>query len=155
MVQNRKKNTAKIAIVSFTFPQARQHTMVQNRKKRSINSHLINHFPISLGVSEHRELCGASQRVSGAREQVNGQVSGPVFTSGFLIVLDHSAAAKVRFWLPGITSLSSARQSRIEEKSKESNGREKRAERKGLCRRAHGETKFGEIPLQRSRRMSI
>ena len=76
------------------------------------------HFSTSSGVSEHSKQWRASKWVSGARKRVNGRLSDPICTSGFLIVQDHSAAAKVRFWLPRITSLSSARQSRIEEKSK-------------------------------------
>ena len=32
--------------------------------------------------------------MSGASEQANGRANGPVLTSGFLIVLDHSAAAR-------------------------------------------------------------
>ena len=37
------------------------------------------------------EQSGASERVSGARERANGRASGPVLTSRFLFVPDHSA----------------------------------------------------------------
>ena len=58
------------------------------------------HFPTSEGVSEvsersggreRSEQSGASERVSGASEWVNGRVSGPVLTSRFLFFPDHSA----------------------------------------------------------------
>ena len=67
----------------------------------------MNHCPTSEGVSEvserasersggreQSEQSGASERVSGASEQANGRASGPVLTSGFLIILDHSEMAK-------------------------------------------------------------
>ena len=61
--------------------------MGQNRKKHRQNSHLINHFPTSEGVSE----------VSGASERANGRVSGPVLQSVFLAALAYSGmGAKIR-----------------------------------------------------------
>ena len=64
------------------------------------------HFPTSERVSEvseqvnersggceQSEQSGASERVSGASEQANRRASGPVLTSLFLFVPDHSAAA--------------------------------------------------------------
>ena len=56
-------------------------TVGQKRTKHRKNSHLISHFPTSLGVSK-RESC--------ASEQPNGRGSGPVLQSKFLINLDHS-----------------------------------------------------------------
>ena len=56
-------------------------TMADNRKKLRQNSHQINHFPTSKGMSE---------RVSGASERANGQTSGPILTSLFVFVPDHS-----------------------------------------------------------------
>ena len=47
------------------------------------------------GGRERSEQSGASERVSGASERANGQASGPVLTSLFLFVPDHSAAAPV------------------------------------------------------------
>ena len=76
--------------------------MVQNLKKHRQNSHPI--IPTSGGVSkvserasersgalERSEQVGASKEVSGASEQANGPVSGPVLQSVFLVLLDHSA----------------------------------------------------------------
>ena len=71
--------------------------MVQSRKKPRMISHLIIHSPTSEGVSEcsgackQSEQCGAFKRVSDVSKQANGQAKGPVFTSGFLALLDHSA----------------------------------------------------------------
>ena len=45
------------------------------------------------GGRERSKQSGASKRVSGVSEQANGQASGPVLTSLFLFVPDHSAAA--------------------------------------------------------------
>ena len=39
-------------------------------------------------------MSGASKRVSGASKQVNRRASGPVLTSGFLIILDLSAGSE-------------------------------------------------------------
>ena len=39
---------------------------------------------------ERSELCGASERVSGASERANGRASGPVLKSGVLVDLAHS-----------------------------------------------------------------
>ena len=72
--------------------------MVENRKNR-LNSHPIIHFPTSEGVSEVSERSGwrersqqsgASKRMSGASEQANGRASGPVLTSVFFFIFDHS-----------------------------------------------------------------
>ena len=41
------------------------------------------------GASER--VSGASERVSGASKQANGQASGPVLTSVFFSIFDHSA----------------------------------------------------------------
>ena len=40
------------------------------------------------GASER--VSGGSERVSDASERANGRASGPVLTSGFLAVFDHS-----------------------------------------------------------------
>ena len=45
------------------------------------------------GGRERGEQSGASERVSGASERANGRASGPVLTSLFLVVPDHSALA--------------------------------------------------------------
>ena len=45
------------------------------------------------GGRERSEQSGASERVSGASEWANGRGSGPVLTSGFLVVLAHSDPA--------------------------------------------------------------
>ena len=52
--------------------------MVENGKKHRQNSHLIIPFP-------------TSERVSEVSERANGRASGPVLTSGFLIILAHNA----------------------------------------------------------------
>ena len=44
------------------------------------------------GDCERNEQSGASKRVSGASERANGRASGPVLTSRFLFVPDHSAS---------------------------------------------------------------
>ena len=49
-------------------------TMVENEKKHRIYNHLIIHCPMS----------------EGARERANGRASGPVLTSQFQAVLNHS-----------------------------------------------------------------
>ena len=58
---------------------------------------LIIHFPTCLGVSEQAskqsELCGASKWVCGASVWANRRVSGPVLTSQFIAVLNHSASS--------------------------------------------------------------
>ena len=69
----------------------------------------IIHFPTSEGVSEvserasersggreRSEQSGASERVSGASERANGRASGPVLTSLFLFVPDHSVVVEVK-----------------------------------------------------------
>ena len=43
------------------------------------------------GARERSQQCGASERVSGVSERVNGRATGPVPQSVFLDVLDHSA----------------------------------------------------------------
>ena len=43
------------------------------------------------GASEASEASEASKQVSGAGDRANGQASGPVLTSLFLFVPDHSA----------------------------------------------------------------
>ena len=43
------------------------------------------------GGRERSEQSGASERVSGASERANGQASGPVLQSVFLVILPHSA----------------------------------------------------------------
>ena len=43
------------------------------------------------GGREQSEQSGATERVSGASERANGGASGPVLTSLFLFVPDHSA----------------------------------------------------------------
>ena len=47
------------------------------------------------GASEQSEQCGANKWVSGVSELGNGQASGPVLTSGFLIILDHSDEGRI------------------------------------------------------------
>ena len=42
------------------------------------------------GGRERSEQSGASEHVSGESERANGQASGPVLTSGFLVDLAHS-----------------------------------------------------------------
>ena len=77
--------------------------MGQNRKKHRINSYLAvprarewakraseQTSERSRG-REQSEQSGSSKRVSGVGERGNGRASGPVLTSGFLTVLDHSA----------------------------------------------------------------
>ena len=69
-------------------------------KKQRKTSNLIIHLPTSEGVSEvseqmsggreQSEQSEASERVRGASERANGQASGPVLQSGFLITLDRS-----------------------------------------------------------------
>ena len=44
------------------------------------------------GGRERSEQSGSSERVSGASERANGRASGPVLTSRFLFVPDHSGA---------------------------------------------------------------
>ena len=39
-------------------------------------------------------MSGGSEQVSGGSERANGRASGPVLTSGFLVILAHSAAKK-------------------------------------------------------------
>ena len=46
------------------------------------------------GAREQSEHCGASERVSGASKRTNGRANGPVLTSGFLAVLDHSLVGR-------------------------------------------------------------
>ena len=50
-----------------------KRTMVQNKKKHRINTHLINHFPGSKGVSEVSERVSAAEGTSKASspEQAN------------------------------------------------------------------------------------
>ena len=45
------------------------------------------------GAREQSELGGVRERESGASERANGQASGPVIQSGFLVDLGHSALA--------------------------------------------------------------
>ena len=48
------------------------------------------------GGRERNEQSGASERVSDVSERANGRASGPVLTSLFLFVPDHSALVTVR-----------------------------------------------------------
>ena len=41
-------------------------------------------------MRKRSKQCRAIERVSGASEKVNGRASGPVLTSGFLIIPAHS-----------------------------------------------------------------
>ena len=45
------------------------------------------------GAREWSESCGASEQVSDAIKRANGRANGPVLTSRFLAVLNHSAIA--------------------------------------------------------------
>ena len=64
------------------------------RKKNRVNSHLINHCPMSSGVSEVSERVSAAEGASKASSpeqanegavRANGRASGPVLQSGFLV----------------------------------------------------------------------
>ena len=71
-------------------------TMVQNSIEHRKNSHLINHFSTSSGVSKVSQQMSkvsgqVSKCVSGASKWANGRASGLGLQSGFLIILDHSA----------------------------------------------------------------
>ena len=76
-------------------------TMVQNRRKHSINSHPTIYCSTSKGMSEQTsersvgreqsEQGKASKRVSGASEQANRQAIGPILLSGFLVDLAQCA----------------------------------------------------------------
>ena len=54
--------------------------------------------------AERSEQCGARKRVSGASKQAKRQASGPVFLSGFLVILDHSARVFSSSFWPGTPS---------------------------------------------------
>ena len=60
--------------------------MGQNRKKHRINSHLINLFSSSEGVSK-------ASSASSASKHANGRASGPVPKFVFLVILAHSASS--------------------------------------------------------------
>ena len=75
-----EKNTDKIAIQSFTVPQAREWAKWASERTSERS-----------GGRERSEQSGASERVSGASERANGRASGPVLTSRFLAVIYHSA----------------------------------------------------------------
>ena len=55
------------------------------------------------GARERSIQGGASKRGSGTSEQANGQASGPVLTSGFLVNLAHCAVAAVAVEAAGVT----------------------------------------------------
>ena len=93
---------------SILSPQNHLHhiTMVENGKKHGQNSHLINHCPTRewakwasermserSGGRERSKQSGASERVSDASKWANRRASGPVLTSRFLFVPDHSVLA--------------------------------------------------------------
>ena len=90
--------------------------MGQKRKKHRINSHPINHCPMSEGVSEVSEQAnkwaqrsawvkraGRSKQTTYWCERTNERTSkwpsGPVLQSGFLVILDHGVVAE-KSWLP-------------------------------------------------------
>ena len=77
------KNTDKIAIQSFTVPRAREWAKWASERTSERS-----------GGREQSEQSGASERVSGASDRANGRASGPVLTSRFLFVPDHSAIVK-------------------------------------------------------------
>ena len=52
------------------------------------------------GGRERSEQSGGSKRVSGASERANGRASGPVLTSVFLVVLDHSDSVQIEDGFP-------------------------------------------------------
>ena len=64
----------------FTFPQAKEWAKWASKWTSERK-----------GGCKRSEQYGASERVSGAREQANGWASGPVLTSLFVFVPDHSA----------------------------------------------------------------
>ena len=70
----------------FTFPRAREWAKGASERTSERS-----------GGRERSEQSGASEWVSGASELANGRASGPVLTSLFLFVPDHSAAACVRY----------------------------------------------------------
>ena len=75
--------------------------------------HLIIHFLMSSDMSvrahEQREQCRVSKWVSGASKWANGRASGSVLTSGFLVVLNHSAMGPIFSSSSSLTSSSAFR----------------------------------------------
>ena len=68
-------------IIHFpTFPLSWEWVSIEQINERS-------------GAQDQSKECGASEWVSDARERANGRASGPVLTSRFLAVLDHSAVS--------------------------------------------------------------
>ena len=82
-------------------------TMVENKKKHRQNSHPIIHCPTREGVSEVSERAnkwaqrrarakravwskGRSERCEWTSERANGRANGPVLTSVFFSIFDHS-----------------------------------------------------------------
>ena len=86
--QNRKKNTNKIAILSFSVPRARKWAKWASERASERS-----------GGREQSEQSGAGERVSGASERANGRASGPVLTSRFLFVPDQSAVGLTSYIL--------------------------------------------------------
>ena len=80
-----EKNTDKIPIQLFTVPRAREWAKWASERTSERS-----------GGRERSEQSGASERVSGACERVNGRASGPVLTSRFLVVPDHCAFRTLR-----------------------------------------------------------
>ena len=69
----------------FTFPRARKWAKWASKRMSELS-----------GGHERSEQSRASERVSGASERANGRASGPVLTSLFLFVPDHSGLPRER-----------------------------------------------------------
>ena len=78
-------------IKKYTFPRAREWAKWASERTSERS-----------GGRERSEQCGARERMSSASERANGQASGPVLSSGFLIILAHSVSGvqkkKPVFW---------------------------------------------------------
>ena len=86
----------------FTFPRAREWAKWASERTSERS-----------GGRERSEQSGASEWVSGASERANGRASGPVLTSRFLFVPDHSALIAPHSHILAISSDSKSISSRF------------------------------------------
>ena len=79
---------------AFSAPKRTMHCCPNQKKNYNKNSHLIIHFLTSSGVSEQASEASRAEQANKwavRAKKANGWASDPVLTSGFLVILDHSA----------------------------------------------------------------
>ena len=69
------------------------HYGPKQKKTQKISHHSLSHERGSERSKLAKRARQSKQRVSDVRKQANEQGNGPALTSGFMVILDHSAMA--------------------------------------------------------------